>query len=139
MELGKKAFLVADDDRNRLESVKGLLQSKEYAVDTAVTGREAIEKSQAQSYNLALLALSLAEKEGPEFLTRLRKSIPQRYTIVVSGDSSSEDASSSLSSELKGYVTEPFDLENLLKLVEEKLKEQAEVELYRSVIPWTKT
>jgi len=130
---------VADDDRNRLESVKGLLQSKGYTVDTAVTGREVIEKSQGQSYNLALLALRLADKEGPEFLTQLRKSIPQRYIIVVTGDSSSEDASRSLSSGLEGYVTEPFDLENLLKLVEEKLKEQAEVELYRSVIPWTKT
>lgn len=130
---------MADDDKNRLESVKGLLQSKGYAVDTALTGREVIEKSQSQSYNLALLALRLVDKEGPEFLTQLRKSIPQRYTIVVSGDSSSEDASSSLSSGLEGYVTESFDLENLLKLVEEKLKEQADVELYRSVIPWTKT
>jgi len=136
--LGKKAFLVADDDRNRLESVKGLLQSKGYIVDTAVTGREVIEKSQAQSYNLALLALRLAEKEGPEFLTRLHKSIPRRDTIIVTGDSSSEDASSSLSPGLGEYLTEPFDLENLLKVVEEKLKEQAEVELYRSVIPWTK-
>ena len=136
--MGKKAFLVADDDRNRLESVKGLLQSKGYTVDTALTGREVIEKSQAQPYNLALLALRLAEKEGPEFLTQLRKSIPRRDTIIVTGDSSSEDASSSLSSGLEGYLTEPFDLESLLKLVEEKLKQQAEVELYRSVIPWTK-
>ena len=129
---------MADDDRNRLESVKGLLQSKGYTVDTALTGREVIKKSKAGSYNLALLALRLAEKEGPEFLTRLCKSIPRRDTIIVTGDSSSEDASSSLSPGLGEYLTEPFDLENLLKLVEGKLKEQAEVELYRSVIPWTK-
>lgn len=128
---------MADDDRNRLESVKSLLQSKGYTVDTAVTGSEAIEKSQAQSHNLALLALRLAEKEGPEFLTQLRKSIPRTNTIIVTGDSSSEGRSSSLSSGLGEYLTEPFDLENLLKVVEEKLKEQAEVELYRSVIPWT--
>ena len=130
---------MADDDRNRLESVKDLLQSKGYIVDTAVTGREVIEKSQAGSYNLALLALRLAEKEGPEFLTQLRKSIPQRDTIIVTGDSSSEDAGSSLGLGSGEYVTEPFDLVNLLKVVEEKLKEQAEVELYRSVVPWTKT
>jgi len=135
--LGKKAFLVADDDTNRLESVRGLLQSEGYIVDTAVTGREVIEKSQAGSYNLALLALRLAEKEGPEFLIQMRKSIPRSNTIIVTGDSTSEDASSSLSPGPEGYVTEPFDPENLLKLVEEKLKEQAEVELYRSVIPWT--
>ncbi len=136
--MGKKALLVADDDKNRLESVKALLQSKGHIVHAAGTGKEALERSQDESYNLALLASSLVDKEGPEFVTRMRKLIPRTNTIVIAGDSSSKDAGSSPDLGLEGYAIGPSDPENLLRLVEEKLKEQAEVELYRSVIPWVK-
>ena len=134
----KIAFLVADNDKARLGSVEGLLRSKGYIVHTAETGEEAIEESRGRSYNLALLAVELADREGPEFLPRMRKIVPRTNTILVTDDSSSEDAGSSPNPRPEGYVIEPFDPENLLKVVEEKLKEQAEVELYRSVIPWTK-
>ena len=126
-----------DDDKDRIEGVKNLLQSKGYIVDTAKTGREAMEKSRSRPYNLALLALKLAEKEGSEFLTSMRKLIPRTNTIMIGGDSSSKDAASSLDPGSEGYVIEFSDPENLLRAVEDKLKEQAEVELYRSVIPWT--
>lgn len=135
---GKKAFLLVDDDKDRIEGAKDLFQSKGYIVDTAKTGREAMKKSQSRPYNLALLALKLAEKEGPEFLTGMRKLIPRTNTIMIAGGSSSKDAASLPDLGSEGYMIEPFDPENLLKTVEDKLKEQAEVELYRSVIPWTK-
>lgn len=97
-----------------------------------------MEKSQVGSYNLALLASSLAEKEGPEFLTQIRKYIPRANTIIVAGVSSQKDAGGLPDPGLEGYVIGSSDPESLLKLVEEKLKDQAEIELYRSVIPWTK-
>jgi DNA-binding NtrC family response regulator len=135
---GKKVFLLVDDDKDRIEGVKDLFQSRGYIVDTAKTGREAMEKSRSRPYNLALLAFQLAEREGPEFLTSMRKLIPRTNTIMIAGGSSSKVAASLPDLESEGYVIEPFDPENLLKTVEDKLKEQAEVELYRSVIPWTK-
>lgn len=127
-----------DDDRCRLERAKGFLQARGYIVDTAETGREAIEKSQEGRYNIVLLAVKLVDKEGPEFLKRMRKYIPQANTVIVTGDSSSEDAGTSPDIGPEGYVVNPFDPDVLLRVVEEKLKEQEEVELYRSVIPWTK-
>ena len=135
---GKKVFLLVDDDKERVEGVKDLFQSIGYIVDTAETGREAVGKSQSMSYNLALLAFQLAVKEGPEFLTSMRKFIPRTNTIMIADGSSSKDATSLPDLGSEGYVIEPFDPEHLLKAVEDKLKEQAEVELYRSVIPWTK-
>ena len=135
---GKKVFLLVDDDKDRIEGVKDLFQSRGYIVDTAKTGREAMEKSQSKPYNLALLAFKLAEKEGPEFLAGMRKLIPRTNTIMIVGGPSSKDAASSPDLGSEGYVIEPFDPENLLKAVEDKLKEQDEVELYRSVITWTK-
>lgn len=134
----KKILLVVDDDERRLESAKGFLRSKGYMVDTAETGEEAIEKSQEGRYNLVLLAVKLVDKEGPEFLTRMRKFIPRANTVIVAGDSSSEDAGVSPDIRPEGYVVDPSDPDGLLKVVEEKMKEQEEVELYRSVIPWTK-
>jgi DNA-binding NtrC family response regulator len=133
--LAKNTLLVADDDKCRLESIKSLLLSEGYLVDTAETGREAIEKLQERYYNLTLLGSKLANREGPEFLTRIREFAPQSDAIVVTDISSSKEISEPPDPIHRS--NEPSDPEGLLKVVEEKLKEQAEVELYRSVIPWT--
>ena len=127
---------MADDDKCRLESIKSLLLSEGYLVDTAETSREAIEKLQERSYNLTLLGSKLADREGPEFLTRIREFAPQSDAIMITDISSSKEISKPPNPGHRSIVSS--DPEGLLKVVEEKLKEQAEVELYRSVIPWTK-
>ena len=53
----KKRILIVDDDKPLLTSLTKILEREGYEVDTAETGKEAIEKSKTQFYNLALLDL----------------------------------------------------------------------------------
>ncbi len=79
-----------DDDKNILETFKKILQSEGHSVDTAHDGREAIEKSKTQFYNLALLGIKLPDTEATELLTKMHGDTPRMMKIMVTAQSQSE-------------------------------------------------
>lgn len=122
----KKSILIVDDDKAILQSLKAFLQSKDYSVDTAETGREAMEKSEARYYNLALLDIKLPDMEGTELLTEMHRETPRMMKIMITGHPSLENAVEALNLGADAYIMKPVDPEELLEIVEEKLKEQEE-------------
>ena len=137
----KKRILIVDDDKSLLESLTEILKLEGYEVDTAETGREAIEKSKDQFYNLALLDIKLPDMEGTELLTKLRDGIPRMAKVMVTGYPSTENAVKALNLEADAYITKPVKPEELLKTVERKLKEQDEADQVteEKVAKWIET
>jgi len=128
-ERDKKTILVVDDDKAILESLKLILEKEGYIVDTAETGGEAIEKSRNRHYNLALLDIRLPDMEGTELLTRLNTGIPRMRTVMITGYPSLESTVESLNLGADGYLIKPIRPEKLVKILEEKIREQEAEEL----------
>jgi len=124
----KKSILVVDDDEAILKSFKKILELEGYIVDTAKTGGEAIEKSKDRFYNLALLDIRLPDMEGTKLLVKMHRTTPKMMKIMVTGYPSLENAVEALNLGADAYVIKPVDPEELLRVVEEKLKEQEEAE-----------
>jgi len=141
VEKEKKSILIVDDDKAILKSLKDILESEGYIVDTAETGREAIEKSEARFYNVALLDIKLPDMEGTKLLTKMHRTTPRMMKIMVTGHASLENAMESLNLGADAYIMKPVNPENLLKVVEEKLKEQEEAEkmTQEKVTEWIET
>ena len=137
----KKSILIVDDDKAILKSLKAILQLEGYSVDTAETGSEAIEKSKARFYNLALLDIKLPDMEGIELLTKMQRTIPRMMKIMVTGHANLENAVKALNLGADAYIVKPVNPQKLLKVVEEKLKEQEEAEkmTQEKVTEWIKT
>jgi len=129
MKNDEKWILVVDDDKAVLESFRDVLQSRAYSVDTAETGREAIEKSLARHYNLALLDIKLPDIEGTKLLVKMHRETPRTMKIMVTGYPSLENAVEALNLGADAYVIKPVKPEDLLEVVEEKLKQQEEAEM----------
>jgi len=125
----KKRILVADDDRDILETLSDLLEAKGYSVDTAESGRKAMEKSQSGSYNLALLDIKLQDMEGTELLAKLHEAAPRMMKIMITGYPSLQNAIASVNLGADAYVLKPVNPKELLKLVEQKLTEQSRAEM----------
>jgi len=123
-----KSILVVDDDKTILKSLRDVLRSEGYHVDTADNGKEAIEKSEAGSYNLALLDIKLPDMEGTELLVRMHESLPRMMKIMVTGYPELENAVESLNKGADAYLMKPVSPDSLLKVVKEKLMEQEESE-----------
>lgn len=123
-----KSILIVDDDEAILEVIKEIFEMEGFKVDTASTGQEAIEKSEARYYNLALLDIKLPDMEGTELLEKLHKEVPKMMKIMITGYPSLENSVKSLNLGADAYIMKPIEPEELLRVVRKKLKEQEEAE-----------
>ncbi|MGD6807829.1 MAG: response regulator [Candidatus Bathyarchaeia archaeon] len=117
-------ILVVDDDETIRTTMKVILQDEGYQVDLAASGKEAIQKTQEKSYNIALLDIRLPDMEGVELLKLLKDGVPRTRKIMVTGYPSMQNAISALNKNADAYLLKPVDVEKLLSTVKEQLTAQ---------------
>ncbi|MBN1634442.1 MAG: response regulator [Ignavibacteria bacterium] len=124
-----KKILVVDDDEGIQKTFEVILKSKGYEVDIASTAREGIKKIKKVTYNMVLLDIKLPDKDGTEILKEIRKIRPGMVKIMITGFADIDNAVESLNLGANAYLMKPVSPDDLLKLVAEKLEEQARNEL----------
>ena len=124
MAQNKKRILIVDDDEAVLRSIGDYLALKGYTVDTARTGKEAIEKSKKSFFNVAILDIRLPDMEGTELLTRMHSTEPKMIRVMLTGYPNSQNAIDSVNRGADAYVVKPVQLGKLFRLIEQKLAEQ---------------
>jgi DNA-binding NtrC family response regulator len=122
--MDKKFILLVDDDKGILKSFSAILELKGYRVSTAENGQEAIEKYQANYYNLALIDIKLPDLEGTELIKQFNLINPGAKKIMVTGYATLENAIKSLNWGADGYLQKPVPPTKLLSFVADKLMEQ---------------
>ena len=73
----KSRIIVVDDDESIRETMKAILEDEGYIVDLAESGKEAIQKTNDQTYNLALLDIRLPDMEGVDLLKSMKEGNPR--------------------------------------------------------------
>ena len=127
----KKRILVIDDDEVVRNNLKAILELEGYNVDTAVTGKEAVDKSNASFYNLALIDIRLPDMEGTQLLIAMHDTVPKMVKIIVTAYPSQENAVEAVNMGADGYVVKPImDTDEFLKKIKEHLKKQEEAQRY---------
>jgi len=123
-------ILVVDDDESIRKALSAVLEEKGYYVDTAESGNEAIQKSNANFYNLALIDIRLPDMEGTMLLKAMKDSIPPMVKIIVTGYPSLGNAMEAVNKGADAYLLKPVVMENVLKTIREYLKKQEEARKY---------
>jgi len=126
-------ILVIDDDKTIRLTIAAILRSEGYFVDTAETGMEAIEKSKANTYNLALIDIRLPDIMGTELLTKLRETIPPMVKIIVTGFPALQNTIDALNKGANAYILKPVEPQKLVDLVKVWLKKQEESKIYNQL------
>ena len=124
----KPSILIVEDDKNIRETLSTILQRKGYNTDTARNGQEALQKSKAKFFNLALLDIKLPDMEGTKLLTKMHENLPKMVKVMITGYPSLENAVEALNLGADAYIIKPVKPEKLLALIEEKLEKQREAE-----------
>ena len=122
MEKSKKSILVIDDDKSILRTFTRILQKAGYKVDVAETGKEAIEKAEKTKYDLSLVDVRLPDMDGTDLLIKLKESMRGTVKIVITGFPSLEVGVKALDAGADAYLVKPVKPEELLMLIDEKLK-----------------
>jgi DNA-binding NtrC family response regulator len=124
----KASILIVDDNEDILETLSAILEEKGYHTDTAKSGIEAIEKSTMNSYNVALLDGKLPDIEGTKLLTKIEETSPRMIKIIITGSGFLENEIEALNLGADAYIIKPVNPENLLTVIDEKLRAQRETE-----------
>lgn len=121
---GKRVLLVEDTEFNR-EIALDLLEMVNVSVDTAVDGKEAIEKFEASekgTYDLILMDIQMPIMNGYEATGIIRKSRhPDAENIPIyamTADAFTEDVSMALSAGMDGHIAKPIDAKLLYQTID---------------------
>ena len=122
-----KRILIADDSKINCEIVKIMLSKYNITVDMVENGNEAIEvvKTADPCYDLVLMDIEMPVMDGYECARNIRDMGFDREKlpiIALTANVFSEDRISTIENGMNEYMTKPFDINNLLKVLYKYLK-----------------
>lgn len=120
-----KTILVVDDEASVRQSYR-LVLSDQYRVLLAENGKAGLANLDKHHVDLILLDLIMPEMTGIEFMDRLAARGDMTPVVVVTATNSVSSAVNAMKRGAREYVIKPFDIEELLLLVERVLSEQQE-------------
>ena len=114
-------ILVADDDREIVESISIFLKGEGYSVFKAYDGLEALDILFENEVHLMILDIMMPRLDGIKTLMKLRESrnIP---VILLSAKSEDADKILGLAAGADDYVTQPFNPSELMARVKSQLR-----------------
>ena len=115
-------ILIVDDDEEILELFKLILEDEGYMVDTAVCGKEAIEKATANDYYLALLDFVLPDIKGTEIASTLYERKRIQNVVFVTGYSHIFDFIDPKIKDRCKVLLKPVSVEDLIDSVRDALE-----------------
>ena len=100
--------LLIEDDGAMARSIELLLRSEGFSVCTADLGKEGIDLSKLNNYDIIVLDLQLPDMSGFEVLTALRIAQVLTPVLILSGNTIVETKVKALSFGADDYVTKPL-------------------------------
>ena len=117
----KERVLVVDDEIEIRRALSRALSAREYIVETAADGMEAVGAASTFHPDLVVLDLNLPKLDGLEVARRIRASSPVPILVLsVREDESDKVAALDLGAD--DYLTKPFGIDELLARVRALLR-----------------
>jgi PAS domain S-box-containing protein len=125
-------ILVVDDEPRMIESLKCLLTNNGWEVQTAGSGKEAVEYVERRPIDCVLLDLVMPDADGLEILEKIKSRRPEIPVIIVTGYASVDSAVLCLKRGAHDYLKKPINHDELVKRIEntlalKKLKEERDI------------
>ncbi len=114
----KGSVLVVDDEVNLCRILGAKLAKSGYSVVAVHDGLQAVEKVRQSDFDVVLLDLILPKMDGLAALAQIRSMRTALPVIVMTACENPEALEQAKSHGVSAYVNKPFDLDNLVKLVQ---------------------
>jgi DNA-binding NtrC family response regulator len=136
LTMNKPRVLIVDDEPGVRESLRLILKERADPV-SAQSGDAALNLLTRETFDVILLDILMPGRDGLETLERIRQISPIPQVIMVTATKTVKTAVQAMKLGAFDYVTKPFDVEELLLIVERALEAAAlrrEVEALRSEV-----
>lgn len=116
-DLKNKKILVAEDNKVNRMLVKKFLSSWNAQTYFAENGKEAVEKAQAESYDLILMDIQMPEMDGYEASQLLRQAGNKVPIIALTASTMTSDRGKLQQSGMNDFIVKPFNPNDLYKKI----------------------
>ncbi|MEZ4386423.1 MAG: sigma-54 dependent transcriptional regulator [Candidatus Krumholzibacteriia bacterium] len=116
-------ILVVDDEIAMRESLAAWLREDGYTVDTAASGREALERARQTAYDIYFIDLKMPPGiNGIETMIELRRFQPDATVVVVTAYATVDTAISAMKEGAQEYMVKPCNPEEVSAFVARVIK-----------------
>jgi len=116
--------LLVDDEPRMLSSLGELLKDRGFVLTSAASGGEAIRHLGRRPFDLVILDLRLPDISGHDIMDFMNSQQADANMIVTSGDRGIDAAIGALKRGAYDYLRKPYSPEELLKTVDNALKQR---------------
>jgi signal transduction histidine kinase/DNA-binding response OmpR family regulator len=117
-------ILIVDDEVDVLELCRRILEAKGYQVKTAPNGYAAIEKAQAEHFDLLLTDIKMPGITGLEIAKNLKQANPNIICITMTGFGTIDMVIDALKLDVDEFVMKPFTPNELSMAISKALEKQ---------------
>ncbi|MDD5528999.1 MAG: response regulator transcription factor [bacterium] len=126
MEARKNSVSGADDEPVICKTLKMLSEKKWYEVSYVMTEKRATRKIKKRKINLALFNIKLPDMERTKLIHIFKKMYPDIKIVMMTGESTKDNATSVLNNGVSYYFAKPFNTEVVLIKENEPIEQQGE-------------
>lgn len=117
----KPRVLIADDEKELRDGLRGPLLRRGFDVDEAQDGESALRLCAENNYDLVLLDVRMPLKSGLEALTHIKSQNPKSFVVLVTAHANVKDAVQAMQTGAFDYIEKPLKMERLEELIDEAL------------------
>ena len=131
------AILLADDDPIITSAIGANLQEEGYAVTTANSGEEAIERLHQYPIDLVITDLMMSPMDGIGVLKETKKIDPDIMVILLTGFGDMTSAISALQFKADDYMLKPCEMEEMFFRVSrclKKMESKRKMKIYENIL-----
>ena len=127
-------ILVVDDEKNIRESLVELIESENYAVESAEDGADALLKIRAEKFACVFLDIKMPRMDGLFLLKKLgEENLLQMPVVIVSAFGDSEKTIEAMRSGAFDYITKPLDIDEFLQVLKRAVRQYEQSSIKESV------
>ncbi|MGS0689967.1 response regulator [Shewanella sp. 30m-9] len=123
------AILLAEDDIELSENIVEILELEGFSVTAVTSAEAAIEASDRQHFDIALMDLLMSGMTGVEAISNLRQNQPLLAVIIITAYATVDTAVDAMKKGADSVMTKPFKSHELIVTIRRSL---AEKQLFKS-------
>ena len=120
--LERHRILVVDDDAAVRQSCERIFKEHGYDVETAASGKEALERTRCNYFDCALVDLKMPDMDGMEIVRLAREKRSNMAMLIITGYGSVDTAAEATRLGVADYLCKPFTPEEITQAVDRALE-----------------
>jgi len=118
------SILVMEDEMSVAKGLEIVLNEEGYAVDLAMTGRDALDRFSQKEFDLLVADLRLPDIDGLDVIRHVKSRRPETGVVVITGYASVSSAVDAIRLGTYDYLPKPFTEDDIKAAVDGALKRQ---------------